>query len=197
MKRLQIEIVVVAVLLIVIGVIFAFYKHEHSEKLRLKTNQDVLMSDVVRYKTSDSLNVIEVGQLTLTNKEFKDHNEKLMQTVDKLNLKVRRLENASETGTVTITEVKTIIKDSIIYVDKEPIKVKCIDFDDGWVTAKGCVVNGYFEGNIESRDTLQTFASRIPKQFLFIKFGTKGIKQTIVSSNPHTIIEYHKEINLK
>jgi hypothetical protein len=197
LNRFKIELIVLFLLSIAIGFLYGAWKREKAEKIRFKKNQETLMSDVVRYKTSDSLNVLEVGQLTLTNREFKDHNSRLMETVDKLNLKVRRLERASETGTVTVTQVKTIIKDSIIYRDKQPVIIKCIDFDDGWVSASGCVENGLFDGKIISRDTLQQFAVNIPKRFIFIKFGSKGIKQTIVSSNPHTKIEYHKEIIFK
>lgn len=194
MKRLQIEIIVLVVLLIVIGVTGAMWKHERAEHIRTKSNQDVLMGEVKRWKTSDSLNVLEVGRLTLTNKEFKQTNMKLQETAKKLNLKIWRLENASETGIVTVTKVNTIIKDSIVYRDKEPVVLKCIDFNDGWLTASGCVENGEFNGLIINRDTLSQFADRIPKFWIF---GTKGIRQTIVSSNPHTEIIYHKEIIFK
>lgn len=197
MKRLQIEIVVVVILCIGLSTLFYMWKSERKERIRTETNQNVLLQDVVRYKTSDSLNVMEVEKLTLTNREFKKYNADLMETVDKLNLKVRRLQNASSTGSVTTTDIQTIIKDSIIFMDKEKLikdTLKCIDFSDGWVTASGCVQDGVFNGQIISRDTLQTFASRIPK-FWFM--GTKGVKLTVISSNPHTIIEYHKEIDLK
>lgn len=197
MKRLQIEIAVVVLLLIIITSLWFMFKHQRAERIRLSDNQNTLLQDVVRFKTSDSLNVLQVGKLTLSNSEFKKYNADLMETVDELNLKVRRLQNASSTGTVTVTEVQTIIKDSTIYRDKEPIIIKCIDFSDGWVTATGCADNGVFNGQITSRDTLQTFADRVPRKFLFIKFGTKSIRQTIISKNPHTIIEYHKVIELK
>lgn len=211
MKRLQIEISVVVIFLIIVTSLWVMYKHQREERIRTETNQNALLKDVVRYKTSDSLNVIEVEKLTLTTKEFKKHNADLMETVNKLNLKVRRLQNASSTGTVTTTNISGVVKDSIVYrevwtsldtVNQDEVSrlvtvkdtLKCIEFSDGWVTAIGCAKNGLFEGQITSRDTLQTFASRIPK-FWFI--GTKGVKLTIVSSNPHTIIEYHKEIDFK
>jgi len=197
MTRLKIEIAIVAVLLIALVTLGFLWKTERTERIRTKANQDALLTDVKRYKTADSLNVLEVGQLTLTNREFKQHNSNLLETVNKLNLKVRRLESASETGVVTTTPVKTVIKDSIVYRDNAPVVLKCIDFSDGWVSALGCAENGVFNGSIVSRDTLQQFADRIPRQFLFIKWGTKGFSQIVLSSNPHSKIAYHNVIMFK
>ena len=43
---------------------------------------------------------------------------------------------------------------------------------------------------IESVDTLRQIVHRVPRRFLFIRFGTKAVRQEIVSSNPHTRIVY-------
>ena len=54
-----------------------------------------------------------------------------------------------------------------------------------------------FSAKIESVDTLQQVVHRIPKKFLFIKWGTKAIRQEVVSSNPHSKIVYTEYIELK
>ena len=55
----------------------------------------------------------------------------------------------------------------------------------------------YYEGRIEedsvscrveSVDTLRQIVYRIPRRFLFIRWGTKALRQRIVSTNPHTRI---------
>ena len=38
---------------------------------------------------------------------------------------------------------------------------------------------------------------RVPKQWLFFRWGTKAIRQEVVSSNPHTKIVYSEYIELK
>ena len=43
---------------------------------------------------------------------------------------------------------------------------------------------------VESVDTLRQVVHRVPRRFLFIRFGTKAVRQEIVSSNPHTRIVY-------
>ena len=48
------------------------------ENKRLDNNQDVLMSDVHRYQTKDSLNVVAVNALTLRNNELRNHKDSLV-----------------------------------------------------------------------------------------------------------------------
>jgi len=198
MGRLKLELIIGGILLAIVIALGLMWKHERSERIRTKTNQNALLQDVARFKTQDSLNVLQNETLTLTNREFKKYNADLIETIDKLNLKVRRLQNASSTAITTTTDISgAIVRDSIIYRDKDKLirdTIKCIDFSDGWVTAIGCVDDGELNGTIISRDTIETFADRIPK---FLWFGTKAIRQTIVCKNPHSVIEYNKVINLR
>ena len=41
---------------------------------------------------------------------------------------------------------------------------------------------------VESIDTLHQVVYRIPRRFLFIRWGTKALRQQIASTNPHTRI---------
>ena len=50
---------------------------------------------------------------------------------------------------------------------------------------------------VVSVDTLQQIVHRVPRRFLFIRWGTKAIRQEVVSSNPHTNIVYTEYIELK
>lgn len=197
MARLKMELIIGGILLIALISLFLMWKGERRERMRTETNQNALLQEVTRFKTKDSLNVLQNETLTLTNREFKKYNGELVETVKSLNLTVRRLQSASSTAVTTVTPVNAAIKDSIVYRDRDRLikdTLKCIDFSDGWVSAEGCVDYGKFSGTIISRDTIQTFADRIPR---FLWFGTKAIRQTIVAKNPHSIIEYNKVINLK
>ena len=44
------------------------------------------------------------------------------------------------------------------------------------------------ECRVQSIDTIIQIVHRVPRKFLFIRYGTKGIRQEIVSANPHTHI---------
>lgn len=172
-------------------------KESNQEKKRFESNQHSLLEKVDYFKAKSGKNASEVEKLTLTNKEFKEHEKELVSKLEDLNLKVKRLQSASETAIETKYIVKTQIKDSLVYIEGKTIELKCVDFHNEWLTVNGCVKEGVFEGLIQSRDTLSHLVHRVPKRFLFIKYGTKGINLSVLSSNPYSKITYSKYIELK
>jgi hypothetical protein len=176
------------------------YKRERAERKRLKGNQTALMEDVKRYKTQDSLNVSSIRKLTLTKREFEQTNAELTDRVKELGIKVKRLQSVTSTGVTTKTEIKTEIKDSIVFRDLERTirdTLKCMEYISPYLVIDACMYQGEFTGLVTSIDTLDQFIHRVPKKFLFIKFGTKGIRQEIYSRNPHSEIHYAKYIEIK
>ena len=172
------------------------------ENKRLDNNQDVLMSDVHRYQTKDSLNVVAVNALTLRNNELRNHKDSLVSLAEELGIKVRRLQSITNLGATANYIVKTEVKDSLIYVVNDGVKIirdtlKCIDLIEPYLKLQGCIVNDTFQGLIEDFVPLTQFVERIPKKFLFIKYGTKGIRQQITSKNKHVSFDYLEYIELK
>ena len=53
------------------------------------------------------------------------------------------------------------------------------------------------EGRGRSVDTLRQVVHRVPRRFLFIRWGTKALRQQIVSSNPHTRIVYTEYVRIE
>ena len=51
--------------------------------------------------------------------------------------------------------------------------------------------------SIRSVDTLRQAVHRIPRRFLFIRWGTKALRQEIVSTNPHTRIVYAEYVKIE
>lgn len=50
---------------------------------------------------------------------------------------------------------------------------------------------------IRSIDTLRQVVHRIPRRFLFIRWGTKALRQEIVSTNPHTRIVHAEYVKIE
>lgn len=168
------------------------------EKIRLEANQETLLSDVRYYRTSDSLNAAGVNRLTLTCREFRRHAEELTGTVESLKLKVKRLQAVSGTGSETQYDIKTAVRDSLVVRDSLIVDtLKCVSYADAWLTFNGCTVGKEFRAEIESRDSLITVVHRIPRKFWFIRWGTKAVRQDVISRNPHSRITYTKYIELK
>jgi len=168
-----------------------------SENKRLESNQRSLMEGIETYQTKDSTNAASVEALKLTNSELKRYNESLVQTVKSLNLKVKNLQSVSQTATETGYNVKIQVKDSLIYLPGKVDTLKCVDFDTKWLTVQGCVQNRQFSGRIESRDSIVTVVHRVPRRFLFFRYGTKAVRQDVTCKNPDSKITFTEYLEFK
>lgn len=75
--------------------------------------------------------------------------------------------------------------------------MRLFEWCDHWVEINGIIRRDSVECHVKSVDTLRQVVHRVPRKFLFIKYGTKAIRQEIISSNPHTRIVYSEYIELK
>lgn len=78
-----------------------------------------------------------------------------------------------------------------------PDSLRRFRWSDPWVTVEGILGRDSVVCRIESRDTLRQIVHRIPRHFLFIRWGTKALRQEIISSNPHTRIVYSEYIQIE
>jgi hypothetical protein len=163
---------------------------------RLSDNQRSLFSEIDFYKTKDSLSVASVEKLTLTKKELEKYNSELTQTIKDLGIKIKRLESASSTITKTEVKIAVPVKDTIIIERAAPVPVKAFSWEDNWVSVSGIIRDEQVRCDVQSVDTLIQAVYRVPKKFWFIKWGTKAIRQEVVSKNPHTRIVYTEYIEL-
>ena len=68
---------------------------------------------------------------------------------------------------------------------------------DPWVSVEGRIGKDSVACRIRSVDTLRQVIHRIPRRFLFIRWGTKAIRQEIVSTNPHTRIVHAEYVKIE
>ena len=195
MKRINLYIILGLVLALTAFVWAARYYRQ--ENRRLSANQTALIEKATYYETQAGLSAASVQQLTFTVSEFKKFNADLVEEAAALNLKVRRLESAARTGTETIYNIVSEWRDSVVYLDGRVDTVRCLTYHDTWLSFDACEFGDTVRADIRSTDTLIQFVHRVPRKFLFIKFGTKAIRQEITSKNPHTNIIYTEYIKLK
>lgn len=168
------------------------------EKERLTGNQEALMDEVQYYQDEAGRNAASVQRLELSKAELEAYNGELTKRIEDLNIKLKRVQSATTTATQTNVEIKTIIKDTIIYRDTGMLVLPAIKWQDPWVNVDGIIKpDSTVDLSIHSVDTLFQVVHRVPKKFLFIRYGTKAIRQEITSSNPHTKIVYSEYIELK
>ena len=176
-------------------VIFSTYKITglKKENKRLTNNQAVLLDSMQTYKVADSLNVAKINVLELSLSDYKKYREEDAALIKKL--KADKLSATVSVNTKTSTNVKTIVKDSIVYKNKDvPVDtVKQINYDSEWTSVNGFLANDTINLNIINREELLIVESFVKKKFIGIKlpiwlFGYKTKSVNAVSKNPNTEI---------
>lgn len=183
-------------LVITVAILFSWLQNVRQEKNRLANNQEALLSNVDYYKTEAGNSAASVQMLELSKSELEKHCTDLTKTVQDLNIKVKRIQAAAQTATKTEVEIQTVVRDSIVYRDR-PVSLKVINWRDPWVSLNGVLDGENFSAKIESVDTLTHVVHRVPKKFLFFRYGVKAIKLDVVSKNPHSKIVFTEYIELK
>ena len=195
MKKILIFLLIAA-FAIIVGLQSSLHK-TREERDRYRANQTALLSDVEHYKTESGKNAASVQKLTLTYDELKKNYDDVVATAKELNIKVKRMQSVSTTATETRVNVVTQVRDSIIFRDSITQSIKIFRWNDPWVSIFGELNKDSVGIDVQSRDTIVQIVHRIPHKFWFIKWGTKAIRQEIVSKNPHTNIVYTDYIELK
>ena len=163
------------------------------ENKRLSNNQAVLLDSMQTYKVADSLNAAKINVLELSLSDYKKYRAEDAALIKKL--KADKISAINSVNATTTTDIKTPVKDSIVYKDKIiPIDtVKQINFDSKWTSVHGFLANDTISLNIVNREELLITEGIVKKRFLGIKlpiwlFGYKTKSVNVVSKNPNTEI---------
>ena len=219
MKRLLIIAIVVLNCLMLIQA--ALLRAERAERRRIQTNNEVLTDSVEFYRTASGKYAASRQVLELRASEMERYNAQLAAQVRELRIKVRRLEAAAMTATRTEVQITAPLEpagpqpsawekygagvrraaDSVkAALDRKfpglpsVPEAKVFRWSDRHVSVDGIIRADSVSCQVGSIDTLQQIVHRVPRRFLFIRWGTKAIRQEVVSSNPHTRITYTEYI---
>lgn len=194
------KILTVLLLLTMSGcwLLLSLYKDVRADRTRLQSNQRALLSDIDHYKFRDSLNAASIQVLTLRTTEFEKHFSDLNAIIKELGVKLKRVELLSQTAIESRYEIRAPVRDTIFIVANtpEPVIAQTLNYHDSHISLEGLIINSRFRGAIKTTDTLTQIVHRIPKKFLFFKWGTKELRQEILSSNPYSNIIYNQTIKI-
>lgn len=189
--------IAMVVLVCLCSALYIHNKALRADNDRLTANQTALMQKATYYKTEAGKSAASVQKLELSNSELKANYKQVCQTAEELGVKVKRLQSAMTTATKTEAKVITQVRDSIVYRNGTIDTVKSFSWHDAWVNILGELKGRDVSLNVVSQDTIVQIVHRVPKKFLFFRWGCKAIRQEIVSTNPHTRITYTEYIELK
>ena len=181
---------------VAVTALFAFtYRRYHAENRRLVQNQSALAADVAHYRTRAGQEAVSAQVLRLRCGEFETLRAADAEEIRRLGLKIRRLEAAAKAVTATEAAIRTPLRDSVVIRLRDSVRL--FRWSDAWVTVEGRIGRDSAECRIRSVDTLRQVVHRIPRRFLFIRWGTKALRQEIVSANPHTRIVHAEYVKIE
>lgn len=195
MKKRILFIALIIILLLGAIVLLSFRKIHilNGEVLKYQHNTSVLMQDVERYRTSDSLNAVKTGVLTLQLSEMEKLRAEDMQTIEMLRVKKKELEKITTMQMQMLADIRGEVRDSIVYRDKIiRDTVKALDVSDEWIDLHGVIYkDGIFDGTLEVRDSITIVETVKRARFLGFLWRTKRIKSReidVVNKNPYSQI---------
>lgn len=191
MKSIVIKLIAILALFLAIFAAKTKIRNLQNENKRLTENQAVLFDSIRTFTVADSLNAAKIGALELKISEYKEYRKADAELIEKLKLDV--LNSVTAASTSNETHVKTVVRDSIVYVNRfvPPDTLRTIRFESEWTSVYGQLKGDSLDMIIKNRERLLITSSLTRKKFLFIKlpvklFGYKKKEVNIVSLNPNT-----------
>lgn len=194
MKKVLFAVALAAIVAtIVCGLVVARLR---SENQRLERNQSALLKDVEYYVTKSGESAASVEVLQLEVDELRRYRAEAAEHIRQLGVKLRYAESYARSGISSSYAERLVLRDTVILRDTIRDTVRIFEGGDAWSTMRGEVRGDSLAYSFESVDTLYQVVHRVPRKFLFFRYGTKAIRQQIVSSNPHTKLVYSEYIEL-
>ena len=177
---------------VAVTALFAFsYRRYHAENRRLIQNQTALAADVAHYRTRAGQEAASAQVLRLRCGEFEALRAADAEEIRRLGLRIRRLEAAAKTVTATEAAIRAPLRDTVVIRvrDSAPVhdSVRLFRWRDAWVSVEGRIGRDSVACRIRSVDTLRQV----------IRWGTKALRQEIVSANPHTRIVHAEYVKIE
>ena len=205
---------IVLFILMVIFALVAFmatraYFNLKTDRDRLKDNQNLLLHNgkVDIKQTNTGLSQASVPALTLRSSEFRQSGDTLLQVAKTAGIKTSRISEAATASTATRVDFNTrlfrtavhdTVRDTVArsLPTLSPSVQLQLSWNDSWVSLSGTITDSMFHGSIIAVDTLDIIVHRVPKRFLFFRFGCKQVRMDIISRNPHTRLTYARYYQL-
>lgn len=187
----------VVTLLAALVVSVVVIRNLYDENMRLRNNQYSLLQGVTLYRTKANESAARVVALELSVAEFKEYRARDAEIIRSLGLRLRRAESYAVSATESRYDATVTLRDTIIVRDTVRDTVRLFSDGDAWSNIAGRVHGDSLSYSLRSVDTLRQVVHRVPRKFLFFRYGTKGIRQEIWSSNPHTELVYTEYVELE
>lgn len=165
----------------------------YAENERLRGNCKALTEDVTLYRTRADESAASVQALELKLGEFRRQHKADTERIKALGISLRRAESYAKSAMEQHYTDSIVLRDTVILHDT----VRIFEGGDRWGRIAGIIAGDRLSYDIHTVDTLHQVVHRVPRKWLFFRFGTRAIRQEIWSSNPHTQLVYSEYVELR
>jgi hypothetical protein len=159
--------------------------NEHTEMRDIANRrEDVIINlnqSVKKYQLKDSSQVVQLNKLNLTLDEFKLINTQQLKLIKDLSI---RLKDVESTGSIIINSKDTLYVPVTTLSNND----RTFEYEAKWISIQGVVSEDEACITYNKRDSITVIESIERKRFLFIRYGVKNRKVTVVSADPKSVI---------
>ena len=219
MKHLTTLLLLVAATVVAGAVILSLAR----DNRRLRSNIAALDEGITYYRTRLDASAASVARMQLTISELRRERCHDTEQIRSLGLRLKRVESYATAATMTSVALTLPITsdtadimlqsqhDSTLLGREEReggeeqqgrqrqearASSRRFTYTTPWLHIAGVLRGDTLNLDYQMVDTLRQVVHRVPRRFLFFRFGTKGIRQEVWSSNPHTRLVYSEYIEL-
>ncbi len=194
----KISIALVIILALSTGILFSFVKSLKMEKETYESNSNALLSDIKRLQIDSTKNAVDVKVLNLTLDEFKQYRAKDAEEINKLKVKLKDLQAVAKHNVEVDAKIDAVIRDTLVLRDTLLQKMQSVHMATPYILINGIIEDDRLSGNIYLPVNIhQSVWVEYKHRFLWFKWGTKTIHQTIMTDNPHVKINYSEVIQFR
>lgn len=180
------------------SILFSRYRRISEEKERLEENFYAMASRCDTLRTVNGSIMADCRRLVAERDELRENFAEAVGRIEAAGVRLKYAESVSISHQAQRIDTVVVVRDTVIYRDTSaPMSAKAIEFRDPWTDVRGIVGDSSATLSIASRDTITQVVYRVPRKFLFFRFGTKAIRQRVTGSNPHNKIFYTEYIEIK
>ena len=213
MKHLTTLLVLVTATVVAGAVILSLAR----DNRRLRSNIAALDEGITYYRTRLDASAASVARMQLTISELRRERRHDTEQIRSLGLRLKRVESYATAATVTSVALTLPITSDTADImpksqhdstlqgrqrqdvqDMHDVREsqRRFTYTTPWLHIAGVLRGDTLNLDYQMVDTLRQVVHRVPRRFLFFRFGTKGIRQEVWSSNPHTRLVYSEYIEL-
>lgn len=177
------------------------YRKLKTDRDRLRQNQSILLHNgaTTISNTPDNHSQASTPAVNLQTAEFQQSGSHLLHTARQAHIKATRITSAATANTTTQLTIHTQLQPS--HTDttlQHTDETHTITWKDPWVSLTGTITNNqHLQATITANDTLDIIVHRVPRRFLFFRFGCREVRMNIISRNPHTRLTYARFYQLR